>query len=75
MNVPCPGFDRMSEPSQTTRPRNTVVPTEADWEENLYHVVVPVKKGIAESDDPLTIEALLYRGFVVIDEVDAASAD
>ncbi len=30
MNVPCPGFDRMSAPSQTTRPRNTVVPTEAE---------------------------------------------
>lgn len=54
----------------------TLIPTEASWEENLYHAVVTVTKGRVVTDDPLTIEALLYRGFDIVEEaqpIEAAS--
>lgn len=55
-----------------TRLQYTSIPTVANWEENLYHETVPVVGGFVETDNPLTIESLLYRGFeIVVDEVQA----
>ena len=52
-----------------TRLKYTSIPTAADWEECLYHETVPVVGGIVETDNPLTIESLLYRGFEIVEEV------
>lgn len=46
--------------------------TTADWDEHLYHVSIPVRGGIAETDDPIAIEGLLYRGFALVEEAAAA---
>lgn len=49
--------------------------TTADWEERLYHAIIPVHKGIAETDDTLAIEILLRSGFErVPDDVSAPVA-
>lgn len=56
------------------RLKYVITETHADWEENLYHAVVPITGGYVETDDPLTIEALLYRGFEVVDAVKAKPA-
>ena len=44
------------------------VETQADWDEHLYHVSIPVRGGVAETDDPLAIEGLLWRGFELVEE-------
>jgi len=36
------------------------------WEECLYHTTVPVRGGIAETDDPLAIDALLNLFYIPI---------
>lgn len=43
------------------------VETQADWDEHLYHVSIPVRGGVAETDDPLAIEGLLWRGFELVE--------
>lgn len=40
----------------------------ADWEEHLYHRSLPVHNGITETDDELDIEALLRRGWELVEE-------
>lgn len=49
----------------------TAVETDASWTEHLYHGDVAVVNGFAETDDPLFMEGLLYRGFVQIEEAGA----
>ena len=46
----------------------TIMETDADWVEHLYHTDVPVLGGFAETDDPIAIESLLYRGFSLIED-------
>lgn len=41
---------------------------EADWEEHLYHRSLPVKNGICETDDELDIDALLRRGWEIVED-------
>lgn len=47
-----------------------LIPTQASWEQHLYHTAVMVKEGVVEvnDDDALTIEALQYIGFKLIEE-------
>lgn len=49
------------------------VAADCDWEENLYHAVVPVRGGTVETDDPLTVQALLTRGFDIVAEPPVAT--
>lgn len=42
--------------------------TTADWEERLYHIIIPVRGGIAETDDELAIETLLRSGYERVPE-------
>lgn len=55
-----------------TRLKYTLIDTQANWEENLYHDVVQVIGGFVETDNPLTIDALQYRGFEIVGEEDVA---
>ena len=52
-----------------TRLKYTSIDTQADWEEHLYHESVKVIGGFVETDNPLTIESLLYRGYEIVEEV------
>lgn len=42
--------------------------TEANWEEHLYHRSLPVVNGIVETDDELDIDALLRRGWEIVED-------
>lgn len=42
--------------------------TTADWEERLYHIIVPVHKGIAETDDDIAIQTLLRSGYELVSD-------
>jgi hypothetical protein len=54
-----------------TKLKYTLIETDADWEENLYHEIVPVRGGYVETDNPLTIEALRYRGYEIVEDIEA----
>lgn len=48
----------------------------ANWEEHLYHTSLMVTNGTVEcdDDDDLTIDALIHRGWEVIEESTPAQA-
>lgn len=43
----------------------------AEWDEHLYHRSFSVQNGRIETDDELAIEALLHRGWELVDEPEA----
>lgn len=56
-------------------PRFKFVPeTQASWMEYMYHGEIAVRKGEAETDDPLTIDYLLRHGFVEVADEPAEEA-